>query len=170
MAAGKTQVATVTVLTFATPEAAAQTLTILCHRHAEHLITLHDAVVVSWKYGSAGPERASADLRDVGLLGGMCCGILVGSMMQVPLFGLIIGAALGTLGGWMRACGIGDELVTGVCRYIGEGSSALLLMTTDSTLDRVPVALKMVQVEMPWQHACGCAPAWRRVLSSLQPS
>ena len=162
--------ATVTVLTFATAEAAADTLTILCHRHAEQLITLHDAVVVSWKYGSAQPERRRGDLTRVGLLSGVCLGAIVGSVMQVPMFGMIAGAALGALGGWMRTCGIGDDLVTGVCQCIGEGSSALLLISTNSTLDRVPVALKMVQVEMPWQAACACTPAWRRALSSLQPS
>lgn len=162
--------ATVTVLTFATSEAAADTLAILWHRHAEHLITLHDAVVVSWKYGSPRPDRTPLDLTRVGLLGGVCCGLIVGSVMQVPMFGLFAGAALGALGGWMRTSGISDELVTGVCQCIGEGSSALLLMTTNSTLDRVPVALKMVQIELPWQVACGCTLAWRRVLSSLQPS
>ena len=92
--------ATVTVLKSPTVEGAEDILHRIQDLQKQHLITLHDAAIVSWPVGKKSPQtRQLVDLVGVGMVGGMFWGLLFGLIFFTPLFGMAIGAAFGALGG-----------------------------------------------------------------------
>ena len=135
--------ATVTVLKFSTAEGAGDALERIQDLQAKHLITLHDAAIVSWAHGTKGPvTRQLVDLVKYGALGGMFWGMLFGVIFFTPLFGMAVGAAVGALGGTFRDYGIDDEFIQRVRGAVTVGTSALFLMTSEAVLDRVASAMK----------------------------
>jgi uncharacterized membrane protein len=141
--------ATVTVLKFATAEGAEEALTHIQRLQAQHLITLHDAAIVSWPADRSAPKTTQlVNLVPTGALGGMFWGMLFGLIFAVPFFGLAIGGAFGALGGAFRDYGIDDNFIKGVRGAVTPGTSALFLMTTDAVLDRVAKAMKVTDFEI----------------------
>ena len=135
--------ATVTVLKFSTAAGAGDALERIQDLQAKHLITLHDAAIVSWPRGTKGPvTRQLVDLVKYGALGGMFWGMLFGVIFFTPLFGMAVGAAVGALGGTFRDYGIDDEFIQRVRGAVTVGTSALFLMTSEAVLDRVASAMK----------------------------
>jgi uncharacterized membrane protein len=140
--------ATVTVLKFSTPEGAKETLGRIVELQKEHLIKVHDAAIVSWPVGKKRPQtRQAVNLVGVGALGGMFWGMLFGFIFLVPLFGMVVGGALGAISGAFRDYGIDDDFIKRVRSEVTEGTSALFLMTSDAVLDRVVDAMKDVKFE-----------------------
>ena len=141
--------ATVTVLKFPTVDGANQVLNRIELLQKQHLITLHDAAIVSWPAGKKGPHtRQLVDLVSAGAVSGMFWGMLFGMIFFTPLFGLAIGAAFGALGGAFRDYGIDDDFIKQVRSQVTEGTSALFLMTSDAVVDRVADAMKDVKFEI----------------------
>jgi len=141
--------ATVTVLKFSTAEGAGEALEQIQDLQTRHLITLHDAAIVSWLRGTKGPvTRQLVDLVKYGALGGMFWGMLFGVIFFTPLFGMAVGAAMGALGGAFRDYGIDDEFIQRVRGAVTVGTSALFLMTSEAVLDKVAAALKSKQFEI----------------------
>jgi uncharacterized membrane protein len=135
--------ATVTVLRFPTATGADEVLGNVQALQKQHLITLHDAAIVSWPQGHQAPRtRQLVDLVSSGALSGMFWGILFGLIFITPFFGLALGGAVGAIGGALRDYGIDDEFIQSVRGAVTPGTSALFLMTSGAVLDRVAEALK----------------------------
>ena len=141
--------ATVTVLKFSTAQGAGETLGQIQELQTRHLITLHDAAIVTWPNDASGPEtRQLVDLVKQGALGGMFWGMLFGLIFVTPLFGMAVGAAMGALGGRFRDYGIDDEFIKKIRGSVTVGTSALFLMTSDAVLEHVAKALKYSEFEI----------------------
>jgi len=142
-------VATVTVLSLATPDGAANALNIIQDLQKQQLIKVLDAAIVSWPVGKKSPAtKQLVSLVQVGALGGMFWGLLLGVIFMMPLFGMAVGAAMGALGGAFRDYGIDDDFINKVRSQVKEGTSALFLMTSDAVLDRVADAMKAVKFDI----------------------
>ena len=135
--------ATVTVLRFNTATGAEDALGQVHALQKQHLITLHDAAIVSWPAGQHAPRtRQLVDLVSSHALSGMFWGILFGLIFVTPLFGLALGGAVGAIGGALRDYGIDDGFIQSIRGSVTPGTSALFLMTSGAVLDRVAEALK----------------------------
>jgi uncharacterized membrane protein len=142
-------VATVTVLSMPTPDGAANALSVIQGLQKQQLIKVLDAAIVSWPVGKKSPAtRQLVNMPQVGALGGMFWGLLLGVIFMTPLFGMALGAAMGALGGAFRDYGIDDDFINKVRSQVKEGTSALFLMTTDAVLDRVADAMRAVKFEI----------------------
>ena len=141
--------ATVTVLKFSHASGAEEALTHVQRLQKQHLITLHDAAIVTWPEGQAAPKtRQLVNLVSTGAFGGMFWGLLLGLIFVMPFFGLAVGGAVGALGGAFRDYGIDDGFIAGVRGAVVPGTSALFLMTSDAVLDRVAKELKVLDFEI----------------------
>ena len=141
--------ATFSVLKFDTPEGADQALDTVQNLASQYLIKLHDAAVVTWPTGKKKPKtRQLRNLAGLGALGGAFWGMLFGIIFFVPLLGMAIGATMGALSGSLRNVGINDEFIQDCKDKITEGTSALFLMTTDATEDKVIDAMKEHKFEI----------------------
>lgn len=141
--------ATVTVLKFATVEGAENALRTIKELQTEHLIKVHDAAIVTWPVGKKKPRtRQAVDLVAVGALGGMFWGSLFGLIFLNPLLGMAVGTAFGALGGAFQDFGIDDEFIKRIRSQVGEGTSALFLMTSEAVTDRVVEGMKGMQFEI----------------------
>ena len=119
--------ATVTVLKFSYPEGAADALSVVQRLQGEHLIRLIDAATVSWPVGTNSPATKH---------------------LVTPLLVTVIRAAFGALGDAYRDYGIDGEFIDQLRREVGEGTSALFLMTENAVLDRVAEAMKPLKFEI----------------------
>lgn len=140
---------TLTVLKFGTPTGADQVLGAISDLQKQHLITLHDAAIVSWPEGKKKPKtRQLTNMAAAGALSGAFWGMLFGLIFLIPLFGLAIGAAMGAITGSFADVGIDDNFIKSVRDQVHEGDSALFLMTSGAVVDRVAEALKNYQFEI----------------------
>lgn len=141
--------ATFTVLKFGTPDGAEQALTTIKDLERQQMIKLIDAAVVTWPIGKKKPKtRQLHNVAAAGAFGGAFWGMLFGILFLVPLLGMALGAAMGALSGSMRDVGINDDFIRECREKITEGTSALFLMTTDATKDRVIDAMKQHRFEI----------------------
>jgi uncharacterized membrane protein len=135
--------ATVTVLKCPSAEGADALLGRIQQLQTQHLIKVLDAAVVSWPAGQKTPKtRQLVNLVAVGATTGMFWGMLFGAIFLTPLFGLTVGAVAGAAGGAFRDYGIDDSFIKRLRSEVGEGTSALFLMTSDAVVDRVAAELK----------------------------
>ena len=74
--------------------------------------------------------------------------MLFGLIFFVPFLGLAVGAAMGTLAGKFADVGIDDKFIEEVRSAVTEGTSALFLMTSEATRDRVIDAFKQLKFEL----------------------
>ncbi|MCF8587503.1 DUF1269 domain-containing protein [Gordonia sp. HY285] len=129
---------TLTVWKFPTPTGAETALTTLRDLQKQELITVHDAATVSWPDAAKKPKTRQADnLTAAGALGGTFWGMLFGLIFLVPLLGAAVGAAMGALTGALTDVGIDDDFIESVRDKVTPGTSALFVLTSDATLDRV---------------------------------
>lgn len=122
------------------PSGADTAITTLENLQKQELITVHDAAIVSWMDGAKKPKtRQLHNLAGVGALGGAFWGgLLFGLLFFVPLLGgAAIGAGIGALTGSLTDVGIDDDFIKGVRDKVTPGTSALFVLTSDATVDRV---------------------------------
>ena len=106
---------TVTVLKFSTATGADDALAQIRRLQKQHLITLHDAAIVSWPEGQQAPKtKQLVDLITSGSIGGLFWGMLFGLIFITPLFGMVIGGAVGAIGGAFRDYGIDDNFIKSI--------------------------------------------------------
>ncbi len=74
--------------------------------------------------------------------------MLFGLIFFMPFFGLAVGAAIGALAGHFSDYGIDDKFIKEVQSEVTEGTSALFLLTSDATVDKVQDAFKDTQMEL----------------------
>ncbi len=141
--------AALTVWKFDTVEGAGEALKKLESLSKQQLITVEDAAIVYWETGKKKPKNYQAhSLTGAGALGGAFWGMLFGLIFFVPFFGLAVGAAVGALAGHFSDYGIDDKFIKEVQSEVTEGTSALFLLTSDSTVDKVQDAFKDTQMEL----------------------
>jgi uncharacterized membrane protein len=92
------------------------------------------------------PQLAS--MAGVGALGGAFWGFLFGLIFFIPLLGLALGAAMGALSGSLADVGIDDDFIKQVREKVTPGTSALFVLTSGATEDRVVEELKQYDFEI----------------------
>lgn len=138
-----------TVWKFNTPEGADQALTKLESLSKQELVAIDDAAVVSWQPGKKKPKtRQLHSMAGAGALGGAFWGMLFGLLFFIPFFGLAVGAAMGALVGHFSDYGIDDDFIKQVQSKVTEGTSALFLLISKVTEDKVAGAFKGTQMEL----------------------
>ena len=75
-------------------------------------------------------------------------GLLFGLIFFMPILGLAIGAGIGALTGHFTDVGIDDDFIKEARSQITEGTSALFLMVSDVTEDKVADAMKGLDAEV----------------------
>jgi uncharacterized membrane protein len=141
--------ATLSVLKFDTPNGAEQLLDTLKNLQKQQLITLQDAAIVTWPADKKKPKtKQLMNMAGVGALDGAFWGMLFGLIFFIPFLGLAIGAAMGALAGSMADVGIDDNFIKQTREKITPGTSALFLLTSGATVDKVVDALKQFKFEL----------------------
>ncbi len=103
----------------------------------QQIITLQDAAVVIRRKDGKVKVKQAQSLVGAGALGGSFWGLLIGLLFWAPWLGLAIGAATGAIAGGMTDVGVDDKFIKEVGENIEPGHSALFLLVTDSTPDKV---------------------------------
>ncbi len=141
--------ATLSVLKFDTPGGAEETLDLMKSLQKQQLITLQDAAIVTWPEGAKKPKtKQLISLAGIGALNGAFWGMLFGLIFFVPLLGLAVGAAFGAFGASMADVGIDDDFIKKTRDKVTEGTSALFLLTSDATTDKVVEQMKQLDFEI----------------------
>ena len=141
--------ASLTVWKFDTVEGAGAALKKLESLSKQQLLTIEDAAIVYWEAGKKKPKtRQAQGLTGMGALGGAFWGLLFGLLFFIPFFGLAVGAAMGALVGHFSDYGIDDKFIKEVQSEVTEGTSALFLLTSDATVDKVEDAFEGTQMEL----------------------
>jgi uncharacterized membrane protein len=141
--------AALTVWKFNTLEGAGQALTKLESLSKQQLLTIEDAAIVYWEPGKKKPKtRQAQSLVGTGALGGAFWGMLFGLLFFVPFFGMAVGALIGALTGHFSDYGIDDNFIKEVRTEVTEGTSALFLLTSDVTVDRVQDAFEGTEMQL----------------------
>ena len=157
---------TLTVWRFATPEAADAALPLMVDaRSPKADADVDDAALVSWPPGRRKPSaRALGGLARPGRLWGGFWGLLLGLIFLTPLAGPTFGAAAGALAGSLSDFGVEDDFVRDVRVAVTPGSSAVFVVSTATSAERLARALAALDVQ-DTQHAAlaraGKAPALR---------
>lgn len=140
---------TIAVLKFNTATGAEQALEEVKALSKEHLLNLEDAAIVTWPAGKKKPKtKQLAGTTGAGALWGTLWGMLFGLIFFVPLLGAAIGAGMGALAGHFTDVGIDDDFIKATRSKVTEGTSALFLMLSDVTEDKVVDALKGIDAEI----------------------
>lgn len=127
---------------FADPDGAAAALPRLQSLVAAGEATVDDAALVTWPAGRRKPSTATlGSLNGPGRLWGGSWGVLLALIFLVPIAGPTFGAAAGAVAGTLSDFGIADDFVKRVREDVGPGSSALLVVTTQASADRLAVAV-----------------------------
>ncbi|MDH4279079.1 MAG: DUF1269 domain-containing protein [Acidimicrobiia bacterium] len=134
--------ATLTVWGFSDADSAERVRSKVIDLQKQELITIHDAVVVTWPADKKKPQTKQAvSTTGVGAAGGAFWGLLFGIIFFVPFFGMAMGAAMGALSGSMKDFGINDDFIDSVRSNVTPGTSALFLLSSDAVIDRVKTEL-----------------------------
>jgi uncharacterized membrane protein len=137
--------ATLTAWKFGTPYGADDALATLEKLQSEELIQVQDAAIVSWEPDRRKPKtRELHSMKKVGALGGGFWGLLFGLIFFVPILGLAIGAAAGSL----SDVGISNEFIDRVREKVTPGTSALFLLSTGAVIDRVKAEFQGTEAEL----------------------
>ena len=138
-----------TVWKFDTVEGAGEALTKLESLSKQQLVAIEDSAIVYWEIGKKKPKTNQAQsLTGAGALGGAFWGLLFGLIFFIPFFGLAVGAAVGALAGHYSDYGIDDKFIKQVQSEVTEGTSALFLLTSSATVDRVQDAFADTQMTL----------------------
>jgi uncharacterized membrane protein len=144
-----TDVATLTVVKFSSPEGADQALEVLERLQRQELIQIVDAAKVSWPEGRKSPKTSQAvSTLTTGALGGAFWGFLFGLIFFMPVLGMAVGAAAGALGGALTDYGIDDEFIRQTQAKVTPGTSALFVLSVNEVADRVAAELKSLKPEL----------------------
>ena len=137
--------ATLSVVRFDDPRAAARTLIALQGMQDRNMITLEDAAVVSWPEGNKKPSIPQEHLVGEMALGGAFWGFLFGLIFFMPFLGAAIGAGAGaSLSTSLENEGIDAEFIKRVGEEVTEGTSALFALTSGAA-DREEVVAELTQ-------------------------
>jgi Predicted membrane protein len=103
----------------------------------EELITLDDAAVVVRNHDGKVKVKQAVNLVGTGTVGGAFWGMLIGLLFWMPWLGMAIGAITGAITGKLSDYGIDDDFIHEVAQTIEPGGSALFLLISRWTEDKV---------------------------------
>jgi uncharacterized membrane protein len=141
--------ATLSVLKFNDPGGADRVLLALQGMQERQLITLQDAAVASWPQDRKKPQtRELYGMAGAGAAFGAFWGLVFGVIFFVPLLGMAVGAGIGALSGSLADVGIDEAFINTVREKVTPGTSALFLLTSGATEDRMIEELKQFDFEI----------------------
>ena len=108
----------------------------------QEVITLQDAAVVVRTEDGKTKVKQVTSLTGAGALGGAFWGMLIGLLFFAPWLGLAIGAVTGAIAGKFTDTGIDDKFIKEVGETIEPGESALFLLVSKVTMDKVQPTLE----------------------------
>jgi uncharacterized membrane protein len=108
----------------------------------QEVITLQDAAVVVRTEDGKTKVKQVTSLTGAGALGGAFWGMLIGLLFFAPWLGLAIGAVTGAIAGKFTDTGIDDKFIKEVGETIEPGHSALFLLVSKVTMDKVQPTLE----------------------------
>jgi uncharacterized membrane protein len=140
---------TLSVWRFPDPAAAATVLPRLAPLASDGDGEVHDAALVSWPANHRKPStRDLGGLSGPGALWGGFWGVLLALIFLTPLAGPRFGAAAGAVAGSLADFGIEDDFIKRVRSLVTPGSSAIFLIGSRTSPDRVAELLGDVGVDM----------------------
>ena len=136
------------VLTFKNETGAAEMRDTLVSLQKQKIVTLEDAAVVVRRQDGKVKVKQAVSLVGAGALGGAFWGMLIGLLFWAPWLGLAIGAATGALAGKFTDVGVDDKFIKEVGEAIEPGNSALFLLVSESTPDKLEDELKKFDAQV----------------------
>ncbi len=112
------------------------------------LITLDDAAYLVRRPDGTVKIKQAKSLVGAGALGGAFWGMLIGLLFFMPWLGLLAGAVGGALGGALADTGVDDNFIKEVGNAIEPGNSALFLLISKVTWDKVEEELGNFDAEV----------------------
>ena len=108
----------------------------------EYLIELGDAVIAVKDSNGNIKLNQLINTTAVGAVSGAFWGSLIGLIFLMPLAGAALGAASGTLGGYLSDVGINDKWMKETAAAVQPGTAALFVLVRKVTADKVLDRLK----------------------------
>jgi uncharacterized membrane protein len=108
----------------------------------EYLIELGDAVIAVKDAQGHIKLNQLINTTAAGAVSGTFWGALIGLIFLMPLAGAALGAASGTLGGYLTDVGIDDKWMKATAAAIQPGTAALFVLVRKVTADKVLEGLK----------------------------
>jgi uncharacterized membrane protein len=108
----------------------------------EYLIELGDAVVAVKDAEGRVKLNQLINTTAAGAVSGAFWGSLIGLIFLMPLAGAALGAASGTLGGYLTDLGLDDKWMKETAAAIQPGTAALFVLVRKVTADKVLEGLK----------------------------
>ena len=108
----------------------------------DYLIELGDAVVAVKQPNGSVKLNQLFHPTATGAVSGTFWGTLIGLIFLMPLAGAALGAASGTLGGYLTDVGIDDKWMKATAAAIQPGTAALFVLVRKVTADKVLEGLK----------------------------
>jgi uncharacterized membrane protein len=136
------------VLTFKNETGAAEMRDTLVRLQKQKIVTLEDAAVVVRRQDGKVKVKQAVSLVGAGALGGAFWGMLIGLLFLAPWLGLAIGAATGALSGKFTDVGVDDKFIKEVGEAIEPGNSALFLLVSEATPDKLEDELKKFDAQV----------------------
>ncbi|MFC2053049.1 DUF1269 domain-containing protein [Chloroflexota bacterium] len=136
------------VLTFKNETGAAEMRDTLVSLQKQKIVTLEDAAVVVRRQDGKVKVKQAVSLVGAGALGGAFWGMLIGLLFLAPWLGLAIGAATGALSGKFTDVGVDDKFIKEVGEAIEPGNSALFLLVSEATPDKLEDELKKFDAQV----------------------
>lgn len=127
---------------------ASNALVMIDELQEQYLIDLEDAVIATVKENGEIKLHQSVNLVKVGLIQGGFWGALVGLILTGPLGMILIGgtsSAFGALVGSLSDYGIKDDFIRNLGRTLKPNSSALFLLVSSMTTNKVLVKLQSLE-------------------------
>jgi uncharacterized membrane protein len=130
------------VIAFPTEAKAEEVRQKLFSMQKEYLIELSDAVIAVKDVQGHVKLNQLVNTTAAGAVSGAFWGSLIGLIFLMPLAGAALGAASGTLGGYLTDVGINDNWMKETAAVIQPGTAALFVLVRKVTGDKVLEALK----------------------------
>src|SRR5467141_4705684 len=140
--AERTRMADLVQITFPSEAKAEQVRKKLLDMQKEYLIELSDAVIAVKQPNSHVKLNQLFHPTAAGAVSGTFWGALIGLIFLMPLAGAALGAASGTLGGYLTDVGIDDKWMKETAAAIQPGTAALFVLVRKVTADKVLEGLK----------------------------
>lgn len=130
------------VIAYDTEQRASEVRTELLKMAGEYLVDIEDAVVALHKENGKVKLYQMHSLTAAGAVGGGFWGVFIGLLFLHPLLGLAVGAGAGATAGALSDVGINDNFMKELAGKLTPGTSALFVLCSKMTSDRVLERLK----------------------------
>ncbi|HEY1943060.1 MAG TPA: DUF1269 domain-containing protein [Roseiarcus sp.] len=130
------------VVAFPTEAKAEEVRQKLLAMQKEYLIELGDAVIAVKDDQGRIKLNQLFNTTAAGAVGGAFWGALIGLIFLMPLAGAALGAASGSLGGYLTDVGLDDKWMKDAAAAIQPGTAALFVLARKVTADKVLEGLK----------------------------